>query len=226
MKKYYSNIYSGLILLFNIFCIHFLFTSDIIVEKEYVLYFFSWYSSFITGFFTIEIKTKVPYLMNHSYYALFPLCRNKLLLKEFLYFLSNYSFLIIITSSCCTLLLFSLHADINLMIFSLSIILTTLINLIVLVFFRNLGSFMKGISKVQIYNQIVYFFAIIPALLLSTGKVIIDIDGIARFNPLGGGLMFLFLSKLDQSGYTLLVFLFILLAIYAMYKKINLSWDI
>jgi len=194
------------------------------VKLEYVYYFYPWLSVLIVNYFTILYKREKYNRYLPRYYVLFPIRRSSVLLNELVKRILEIKFLIVVSSSCVTFLIFGYKAGIYYLPHLLVFIFFVLFNSFFIIILKNFFSENSSIDKLYVIQNVLYFVAFLP-ILLNVGKIKVSLDFISKYIPFGG----LFLSILFHN-YTMLLNVLLIFAsltlLFSLYVSSVKKWNI
>ncbi len=224
MSKYYLKFFIFMVILMNsIFTVILLNNFKNEVKLEYVYYFYPWLSVLIVNYFTILYKTEKYNRYLSKYYVLFPIRRSSVLLNEWAKRILEKKFLIVVSSSSITFLIFGYKAGIYYIPHLLAFIFFILYNSFFIIILKNFFSGEKSIKKLYVVQNLLYFIAFLPYFLI-LGKVDVTLDIFSRYLPFGGLFLSLFVYK--NVFIYLLFALLSFLILFFLFNKASEKWDI
>lgn len=227
MKKYYSLINSILFFLLNIFFWIFLLTTKIIIiEKSFLIYFYSFLPPILLGYYLLDLKYGKLFFFKPIYFCTFPKRRLYFIKLEVQQILKDYKFYLSIIPTIISLLIIGHLLNIAIFITIFSLVITISFSLSFFLLIRHQFQFMQGNRMLSILYQILYFFAITPALVVIYELVNQEVDFFTKFYPFGG----LFLAIFLYGGCFRIIATFEILIcmcfIVFLYRKIEQNWII
>ena len=223
MKQYFSLINSILFFLINLFFWGFLlFNEKIIIEKSFLVYFYSFLPPIILGYYSLDLKYGKLSFFKSIYFCTFPKRKLYFIKLEIQQILKDYKFYLSTIPTIISLLIIGYLLNLSIFITISSVIITTGFSLSFFMLFRHQFQFNQGNRMLSILYQILYFLAIIPALVVMYELVNLEVDFFTKFYPFGGLFLAIFLYKgcfRITATFEILICICLILFLYRKYEQ-------